>query len=96
VAPQPGDPRLIVAKPASGQSALDGYAYLQVPGKWDNAQGVFLVDTAPLAKWLGKSAAGLPEFEHIRDALQAMGVKARYDLTHLQDASDPRVYVFTE
>jgi hypothetical protein len=94
VVPQPGDPRLIVAKPAAGAQSLDGFLYLQVPSRWDNARGAIEVETAALAKWLAADGSGLPEFEHVREALDAMHITTKFDLTHLHDTSDPRVYVF--
>jgi murein DD-endopeptidase MepM/ murein hydrolase activator NlpD len=93
--PQPGDPRLIVAKPAAGASSIDGLAYLEVPSRWNHAANIIEADTRALGAWLGKNASGLPDFEHIRVALEHMGVPATCNLTHLHSATDPRVYVFT-
>jgi murein DD-endopeptidase MepM/ murein hydrolase activator NlpD len=93
--PTPGDPRLIVAKPADDATSIDGLVYLEVPSRWNHAEGLIEADTRALGVWLNKDPSGLPDFEHIREALEHMGVSARYDLTHLSSDTNPRVYVFT-
>jgi len=93
--PVPGDPRLIVAKPAGDAPSIDGFLYLQIPSRWNHTENLIEADTRALGTWLGKDPAGLPEFEHIRVALDHMHVSARYDVSHLHSTPDPRVYVFT-
>lgn len=93
--PTPGDPRLIVAKPADDATSIDGLVYLEVPSRWNHAEGLIEADTRALGVWLNKDPSGLPDFEHIREALEHMGVSARYDLTHLSSDTNPRIYVFT-
>ena len=94
--PVPGEPRLIVAKPTDDPSDLDGLAYLEVPSRWDHTHNAIEADTRALAAWLGRQPGDLPDYEHIRVALEHMEVKATYHLTHLHSANDPRIYVITK
>lgn len=91
----PGDPRLIVAKPAGSEPSLDGLLYNELPSRWNHNQGTIEADTQALGEWLGKDATGLPPFEHIRQALDQMHVDYTIDTKHLHSTTDPRVYVFT-
>ena len=88
-------PRLIVAKPAGQNGEMDGNTYQEIASQWDAANNVLDVDTAALQAFLGTSVAGLASMTPIRDALQAIGVNATFNLTHMNDDSDPRIYVFT-
>jgi len=94
--PVSGDPRLIVAKPTDDPDRIDGVAYLEVPSRWDHSRNLIEADTDALGEWLGKDPGDLPDYEHIRVALEHMGVPATYDLSHLHSATDPRVYVVTK
>ncbi|MCC7492757.1 MAG: M23 family metallopeptidase [Fimbriimonadaceae bacterium] len=94
VAPVRQEPRVIVAKPAGSEPSADGLLYCPLPSRWDSQANQAEVDSAALAEWLGTSIGGLPKYAPLREALTAMGVTARFDLTHLH-AANPRIYVFT-
>jgi hypothetical protein len=88
------DPRLIVAKADPVGGGIDGFVYQQVASAWDPTANQLNVDVAALQGFLGTNVPGLPDFLSVRDAFTQLGRPARFDLTHLSDDEDPRVYAF--
>jgi hypothetical protein len=89
-------PRLIVVRRGGLYQQADGNSYKDIASDWTAGANVLNVHTADLQEFLGASVAGLPATMPIRDTLIALGFpNARFDLTHMEDPANPRVYVFT-
>jgi len=94
--PLSASPRLIVVRVGGPTPAIDGNTYQQIPSTWNPDLSTCIVQTSALQTFLQTNVPSLAPQMPIRAALTALGLaNVSFNLTHIQDPVDPRIYVFT-